>query len=258
MSKIGDFIYSPVSSKEKVEILQKIIRDAEWQSILNYVPEGCTFLDVGCGAGYALHRAKSDKKAIVTGLDPAPFEHGVGRYMDDIFEQQKVIQGEAENLPFEARSFDIVYSSHVLEHVNSEEKTLDEMNRVLKDDGLLILAMPTASMAIINWFSQIIFTTHIKIYEFLRKCFTKESVHYFIRIFTINSHSLPLARSIYYDFFHYREKSWIKTVKRHFEIERKISPYLYPYPDYWQWFPLHKNRFFSSSVILICRKKDPK
>ena len=38
---------------------------------------------------------------------------------------------------------------------------------MLKPNGTAIIGMPTSSMAILSLISQILFTTHIKIYEFI-------------------------------------------------------------------------------------------
>ena len=48
-----------------------------------------------------------------------------------------------ESLPFKDRSFDVVFCSHTLEHVYSPLLLLKEFNRVLKDSGLVIIAVPT-------------------------------------------------------------------------------------------------------------------
>ena len=53
------------------------------------------------------------------------------------------INGNAENLSaFKDGSFDWVYSSHCLEHLNNPNKAIAEMVRVLKPDGILILYLP--------------------------------------------------------------------------------------------------------------------
>lgn len=49
---------------------------------------------------------------------------------------------DAENLPFEAGSFDYVLCSAVLEHTKNPEKVLKEILRVLKDGGGLFLTVP--------------------------------------------------------------------------------------------------------------------
>ena len=252
---IGKIIYCTISSREKIEKHQKIIRDAEWVRIEKNIPEKSKFLDVGCSAGYSLMRAFQDLNCEVEGIDADPGSHGVGRFIKDMVKTVIIKQGFAENLPFENESFDVVYSSHVLEHVNDEAKALDEMKRVLKKNGVLIIGMPTASMAILNYISQFTFTTHIKIYEFFRNSFSKNVLNNFINIFRINSHSYPRAQSIWYDLFHYRISQWKNTIKKEFKIISIVKPCFYPYPDYPQLFKLHKSKFFSSSVFFICSKK---
>ncbi|SHJ53879.1 glycosyltransferase [Cycloclasticus pugetii] len=47
-----------------------------------------------------------------------------------------------ELLPFKSESFDIVISNHVIEHVTNQELHINEIKRVLKNDGILYLATP--------------------------------------------------------------------------------------------------------------------
>ena len=254
MGLIGNIIYSTISSKDKVEQYQQIIRDAEWRKIANHIPKNSKFLDVGCGTGYSLMRASQDLNCEVEGIDADPGSHGVGRFLKNMVDTVPIKQGFAENLPHENETFDVVYSSHVLEHVNDEAKSLAEMKRVLKKDGVLIIGMPTSNMATLNYISQLIFTTHVKIYELFRNLFTENPLYSFIKIFRINSHSYPRAKTIWYDLFHYRTKNWEKTVQKEFKVKTVIKPCFYPYPDYPQLFKLYRSKFFSSSVFFICQK----
>ncbi len=252
---IGKLIYSTISSREKVEKLQQKIRDEEWKFLIDEIPVNAHFLDVGCGAGYAMARAFSDKNCTVVGIDPEPGAHGVGRFIKDLVSISNIQKGFAENLPFEDQKFDVVFSSHVLEHVEDEIQSLKEMKRVLKNDGILIIGMPTATMAWVNLLSTVLFTTHIKIYEFARSIFTRNLLKNLIRIFRVSSHSYPRANSIWYDIKHYRVENWKKTLEKEFLIEKTILPCLYPYPDYPQFFKLHRSKSVSSSVFFVCRKK---
>lgn len=252
--KISKLFWSSISSKEKVERYQKIIRDKEWEDIKKYIPENSMFLDVGCGAGDNLLRAKSQLNCIVTGIDPAPGEQGVGRYLLDDLKDITIDKGFAENLPYKDETFDVVFCSHVLEHVNNEDKSLQEIKRVLKKDGVLIVGMPTALMSLISYFSIILFTTHINVLFFLKSLGKKDMIKRFRTIFIPTSHSYPRANTIYYDLVMYRVKRWKKVVSKNFQIESKLQPYLYPYPDYFQFFKIHKSPFGSSSVFFICKK----
>lgn len=256
MSILGKVIYATFSSREKIEHYQQVIRDEEWKYLVNEIPQNSSLLDVGCGAGYAMQRAKEDRNCSCKGIDPDPGAHGVGRYIKEIISEEQIIQGFAENIPFKTGEFDVVFSSHVLEHVNSEKDTLVEIKRVLKDDGVFIIGVPTSFMALINLLSNVLFTTHIKIYEFFRFFFTAKIAENFVSIFRVKSHSSPRAFSIWYDIFHYRIKNWEKIISSEFEIVKIIRPCLYAYPDYPQFFKLHHSKVGSSSVFFICKKRN--
>jgi predicted SAM-dependent methyltransferase len=71
---------------------------------------------------------------------PPPFENLDGRELPGVEHIGSVFP-----LPFDDKSFDLVYSSHVLEHFHRKD-TLDvliEWVRVLKDDGILRISVPS-------------------------------------------------------------------------------------------------------------------
>jgi len=249
------------NSKEKIEYYQKKIRDVEWNSVADFIPEKSTFLDIGCGSGYSMKRASGEKNCLVKGIDPEPFQHGVGRNWEEHVtpETEKsfyIWQGNGESLPFNDSEFDIVYSSHVLEHVQNELIFLREANRVLKNNGTFIIGMPTASMAWLSFLSQILFTSHHRIVNFIFSRIKIVNVPYgsFINILFPVSHSFA-DKTLLYDFKHYKINNWRKLVSAEFKIIETILPGLYPYPDYIQLFKLKKRKNFSSSVFFICKKK---
>jgi ubiquinone/menaquinone biosynthesis C-methylase UbiE len=252
--KLGELVYFTLSNKKKVDNLQKNIRNIEWAAISNYIKLNSDFLDVGCGTGYALQKAKEDKNCNVFGIDPEPGSHGVGRYNKEVKMSSFIQKAYSEKIPFEDNSFDVVYSSHVLEHVSDEIQSLKEMKRVLKEDGVLILGMPTATMAYISLFSRIIFTTHVRFYIFLRNLYKLSFAKNIYQFIHIPSHSTPRASSIFYDLKHYKISNWKRIVQQEFEIQQIILPALYPYPDFPQFFKLKKFKRFSSSVFFICKK----
>src|SRR5665811_165723 len=58
--------------------------------------------------------------------------------------QKADINTDIDNIPLEAGTVDMIYCSHVLEHITftKEKQTLDEIYRILKPGGELIVVVP--------------------------------------------------------------------------------------------------------------------
>jgi SAM-dependent methyltransferase len=52
------------------------------------------------------------------------------------------VQGELSDLPFDVDSFDLVVCFETIEHVDRRDEALDELRRVLRADGHLLLSSP--------------------------------------------------------------------------------------------------------------------
>lgn len=99
-------------------------------------------LDVGCGNGlYILTFANSAKETI--GIDIS--REGLAEAIKNKAElggDTEFIRASAEGLPLCDSTFDVVLLVEMLEHVRSQQKTLEEVNRVLKDGGYLLIYVP--------------------------------------------------------------------------------------------------------------------
>ena len=97
-------------------------------------------LDIGTSAEYIQSWLSADVKSL-TSVD----------VIDERKEKKgyKFKQVADARLPFNDESFDIVISSHVIEHIPSQQMHLDEVNRVLKPGGIVYLSTPSR-MAIIE------------------------------------------------------------------------------------------------------------
>jgi ubiquinone/menaquinone biosynthesis C-methylase UbiE len=92
-------------------------------------------LEIGCGIGTdASQWAKGS--AEYTGVDLTEKAVSVARKRFEIYGYQGESQtADAEDLPFESESFDIVYSFGVLHHTPDTQKAINEVHRVLKPGG---------------------------------------------------------------------------------------------------------------------------
>lgn len=244
----------PLLNPEQTNANQKLARDCEWEAIEKYIQKG-KFLDVGCGAGYNMYKAQ-EIGCTAFGIDPDPQGHGVGRRESNYaIPVENIVQGFSEQLPYENNTFNTVYTSHVLEHVTSIAQSLLEIKRVSKTDGVIIIGVPTATMALINWITQVLYTTHHKIVNTVFSGFINTGKTFWWEIFIPRSHSYPNKKTVISDIFQYSTQSWIKHIEKEFKIQTIIKPCLYPYPEFRQLFGLRKNKRCSSSVFFICKQK---
>ena len=103
----------------------------------------------------------------------------------------KICYGNVLNLKFKPKSFDAIVCVSVLEHLIEVDKALDNLKRVLKDDGVLILGFPTKNIIgekIIEWIAPGTKDRHVsssvKILKEIRKRFRivkfNNQYHFFV------------------------------------------------------------------------------
>lgn len=98
---------------------------------------GLRVLDVCCGHG-DLTAALAGTGAEVTGLDFSPAMLARAR---DRAPSARLVEGDAQALPFEDGSFDAVTCAFGLMHVPDQDRALREMRRVLRPGGTAVLAV---------------------------------------------------------------------------------------------------------------------
>jgi SAM-dependent methyltransferase len=113
------------------------IRAYEIAQLATRLKPGSYILEVGAGTGYQA-KALSDRGFRVVAIDLPQSKYSDRRVFP-------VADYDGKTLPFPDRTFDIVFTSNVLEHVSSLERLLAETRRVLKPHGYCIHAMPTVT-----------------------------------------------------------------------------------------------------------------
>ena len=121
--------------------LRHYAHKAQYESVLSYVKPGMKVLDAGCGEG-VLSVMMANKGAVVTGVDiSVPNIEKSIEYAREADLKIDFVLGDSEKLPFNDNSFDLVVSSHVLEHLPDFDLGLREVMRVSKKRS--VVAIPT-------------------------------------------------------------------------------------------------------------------
>jgi len=154
--------------KKAVDFLN-LVREQELNAIENWLQPlakcSARLLEIGGGNGF-LAKCLADMGFDVVSIDPEPRQPS---YFP-------VRRGNCRHLEFDDESFDIIFSSNVLEHMVDLPIGLGEMKRVLKPGGIMIHTMPTPFNTVLTMLTQ--------------------PIDYFLGIFTLIEYAAKLMSSI--------------------------------------------------------------
>jgi len=113
--------------------LQRYWQRRRHKLIKGFTPPDVSILDVGCGSSRILAEMP-EAVGVDLRFDKLNFMRKTNRLL---------VQGDGMRLSFPSESFDCVISSQVIEHIPDENgRHLDELTRVLKPGGILVLGTP--------------------------------------------------------------------------------------------------------------------
>ena len=100
----------------------------------------CRVLDAASGDGYG-SAILASRNGVVTGIDlnQQAVTEASQKYLA---ENLNFVHGDVAAMPFEDNTFDRVVSFETIEHIPDQTKFLQEIRRVLKPEGILILSSP--------------------------------------------------------------------------------------------------------------------
>jgi len=102
------------------------------------IVKGGNLLDIGCGSGAFLKLVKG-LGMNVWGVEPGKFipQEGIN-----------IFHGILEDAKYPDNFFDCITLNHVLEHTENPMNTLQECKRILKEDGMIRIAVPNSTLVI--------------------------------------------------------------------------------------------------------------
>jgi len=132
--------YEVKNAEAFLNLMLQGLRDLGFEDIEASLPKGRRFLDVGCATGalveYASHRGWDARGVEVCG--PAA-EYGQS------LRKVSIHTGTLMDAAFPNACFDLVHSSHVIEHIAEPREFLSEICRVLKPGGYCVTVTPNTA-----------------------------------------------------------------------------------------------------------------
>jgi SAM-dependent methyltransferase len=107
---------------------------------------GRRILDAGSGTGFGSAMLAEAGAEHVVGIDNDT--SAVEQASADRPHNVEFAVCDVAGLPFDDASFDIVTCMEVIEHVDNPARVIDELHRVLKPDGLLLLSTPNREVVV--------------------------------------------------------------------------------------------------------------
>lgn len=119
------------------------VRDREFEAALVHFPaaRGARVLEIGSGTGYLLGKI-CERYPGSAGLE---VEGSAYQFVD-----RHITLYDGKNIPFPDNAYDVVFSSHVLEHVAEITDFGEEIARVLKPGGVAVHIIPSPTWRVLT------------------------------------------------------------------------------------------------------------
>ena len=137
--KSDDYISHGKSKSSLLEFIYNIVRNYSYSKkfqLINNHSVGKNILDIGCGTGEFL--SYFQRKGWKTfGIEPATEPRNFAKTNFNL-----EIEDESSLDLLSSESFDVITMWHVLEHVMDIDQRISQIKRILKENGLLVFALP--------------------------------------------------------------------------------------------------------------------
>lgn len=204
-------------------------------------------LELGCGLGYgAALLSQVYESVTATDLELiSEANHAIGLTQTRTFLKSlgthnvEVVGASAEVLPFPDGTFDLVFSSHVLEHVPNTDLAIREIHRVLKPGGICFSVTPTRSERSYYLFSHYLYLlkrAFVKAFESVGEKPRGESKQALLHSAGAQLRHFPFppphgaSNHFLQEWLHWSFRSWRNIADRHpgFQVVGQFSTQLNP------------------------------
>jgi ubiquinone/menaquinone biosynthesis C-methylase UbiE len=109
-------------------------------SLASMFVENKVVLDIASGEGYgSFLMSKVANKVIGVDIDKSAVEQAILKYKNN---NLSFLSGSADKIPLDDHSVDVLISFETIEHHDKHEEMFQEIKRVLKPNGMLIMSSP--------------------------------------------------------------------------------------------------------------------
>jgi len=126
------FVNSRKHAQTSIEKIEQLFQNIDISNVHNV-------LEVGCGAGMLADYLSGKYHMKVTGTDVDLEQIELARGFLKKNDRLNFLTADATELPFKDSEFDLVLSFMVMHHISNWKKAFEEINRVLKPGGILII-----------------------------------------------------------------------------------------------------------------------
>jgi demethylmenaquinone methyltransferase/2-methoxy-6-polyprenyl-1,4-benzoquinol methylase len=128
VSEVSDPIFAKIARRyDRINSILSLGREKHWRATGVEMLEPGRVLDLGCGTGHTTFHGRA-----VIGLDPV-------MEMIALSDVPARIVGVGENIPIRDQSLDGVFSAFVFRNLTSVDRTLEEIDRVLRPGGSAVV-----------------------------------------------------------------------------------------------------------------------
>lgn len=232
----GDSVLKEVEGRtKKFEKISSVLRD------FHPAIQSLVCLDVGSSSG------------IITSLLGTHFSHAIGMdidreavsYAKDHFSSSRVtfLIGDSLALPFRDGSVDVIICNHIYEHVPQPRKLMDEIYRILKEDGFCYFSAGNKYMVLeghyglpfLSWLPRPLASLYLRMLGkgdfYYEEHLSLRGLKHLARRFRIHDYTLSIIREPE----RFRSTDLLNPDSFLYKWIRLSAPYLYPWIPTYVW-----------------------